>query len=33
MGNSKIQPKRYNTNINLEMLNKVIVGGGCFWCV
>jgi peptide methionine sulfoxide reductase MsrA len=36
MGNNNKKPVSRNpkstTNVNLDMLSKAIVGGGCFWC-
>lgn len=26
------EKKEFNISENLEMLNKAIFGGGCFWC-
>ena len=32
MGNNNKKTITRNPNINLDMLSKAIVGGGCFWC-
>ena len=36
MGNNNKKPVSRNPkstiNVNLDMLSKAIVGGGCFWC-